>query len=153
MRRRHHDHFVKSIDLSHAVDISNVKHLMIRVHTVALLSCRILPINRRTPAHRQLKSWGLRTPEGSKCAGRTPKKRNRRIGTSLIQVPSRLSLFRHRWVAGVTARRTAAFCAPVTITSLCAQIDSLAHSHAELQIAAGREPQTMGLNLWSNITL
>jgi hypothetical protein len=26
-------------------------------------------------------------------------------------------------------------------------------SHAEPQIAAGREPQTMGLNLWSNVTL
>jgi len=39
------------------------------------------------------------------------------------------------------------------ITSLCDQIDSLANSHAEPQIAAGREPQTMGLNLWSNVTL
>jgi hypothetical protein len=43
--------------------------------------------------------------------------------------------------------------APVTITPLCAQIDSLANSHAEAQIAAGREPQTMGLNFWSNVTL
>ena len=43
--------------------------------------------------------------------------------------------------------------APVTITSLCAQIDSLANSRAEPQIAAGREPQTMGLNLWSNPAL
>jgi hypothetical protein len=42
---------------------------------------------------------------------------------------------------------------PVTITSLCAQINNLANSRAELQIAAGREPQTMGLNLWSNVTL
>jgi hypothetical protein len=42
---------------------------------------------------------------------------------------------------------------PVTITSLCARIENLANSHAEPQIAAGREPQTMGLNLWSNVTL
>ncbi len=66
---------------------------------------------------------------------------------------SRLSLFRRRWVAEATARRTAGFCAPVTITSLCTQIDSLANSLAEPQIGAGREPQTMGLNLWSNVTL
>jgi hypothetical protein len=32
-------------------------------------------------------------------------------------------------------------------------IDGLANSHAEPQIAAGREPQTMGLNLWSSVTL
>jgi hypothetical protein len=43
--------------------------------------------------------------------------------------------------------------APVTMTSLHAQIESLANSHAEPQIAAGREPQTIGLNLWSNVTL
>jgi hypothetical protein len=56
-------------------------------------------------------------------------------------------------VAEATARRTAGSCALVTITSLGAQIDSLANSLAEPQIAAGREPQTMGLNLWSNVTL
>jgi hypothetical protein len=37
--------------------------------------------------------------------------------------------------------------APVTITSFSAQIDSLANGHAEAQIAAGRVPRTMGLNL------
>ena len=30
---------------------------------------------------------------------------------------------------------------------------NLANSRAEPQIAAGREPQTMGLTLWSNLTL
>jgi hypothetical protein len=29
----------------------------------------------------------------------------------------------------------------------------LANSRAEPQIAAGREPQAMGLDLWSNVTL
>src|SRR5580700_8392299 len=33
------------------------------------------------------------------------------------------------------------------------QIDGLANSHADPQIAAGREPRTMGLNLWSSVTL
>ena len=39
------------------------------------------------------------------------------------------------------------------VTSLYDRIDRLANKHAESQIAAGREPQAMGLNLWLNVIL
>ncbi len=64
---------------------------------------------------------------------------------------SRLSLFRHRWVTD-SKTHGRSLCSRA-ITSLCAQIDSVANSHAEPLIAAGRGPQTMGLNLWPNVTL
>ena len=39
------------------------------------------------------------------------------------------------------------------VTSLYDRIDSLANRHAEPQIAAGRESEAMGLNLWLNVIL
>ena len=40
-----------------------------------------------------------------------------------------------------------------TPSDSASQIDSLANSDAEPQIAARRSPQTIGRNLWSNVTL
>ena len=68
--------------------------------------------------------------------------------------PSRRSVFRYRWVADATVKmRAAGYCGAVTIMSLCAQMYNLANGPEEPQIVARREPQTMGLNLWSNVTL
>jgi hypothetical protein len=145
------------LTFSRAVDISNLKICMMHVQSVELLFR-----HRRVRAHQSanLSAWaieivGTAHSENDQSVATPSEKgrRYRRIGTSLIHFLQSTVAISSPLGGRGDSKTHGRILAPVTITSSCAQIDSLANSHAEPQIAAGREPQTMGLNLWSNVTL